>query len=221
LVTLLKIGGSLAKTPKLLKKLCKNIEEIRKDHELCIVPGGSKFVDVVRKMYMEFKLTDESAHKMAILGMDQYGFMLNDLIPNSQLFNQLKEYNKILKLRRTPIFLPSRYFLINDPLANLWSITSDSIAIFVAKKLQINQVIITTDVDGIFNKDPKKNSPLKLIRNLSAKKLINLNQTTCVDKFLARLLLKSNIKCYIVNGQFPKRIIKILKGKKTICTLIS
>jgi len=221
LEALIKIGGSLARTPKVLKRLCKNIEIIRKEQELCIVPGGSRFADVVREMYNEYELTDESAHKMAILSMDQYGFMLNDLIPNSQLFSILKEYKKILKAKRTPVFLPSKYMFRKDPLDNSWNITSDSIAIYLAKKLKINTVIIVTDVNGLFDQDPRKVSKPKFIEKISANELLDINQNTCVDKFLGQLLLKSKINCYIVNGQYPKRLEAILRGKKTINTLIS
>ena len=42
-----------------------------------------------------------------------------------------------------------------------------------------------------------------------------------IDNFLGQLLLKSKINCYIVNGQYPKRLEAILRGKKTINTLIS
>lgn len=218
--TIIKIGGSLAKTPKILKKLCKKIEEISKDHEICVIPGGSKFADVIRQMDIDYELTNKSAHKMAILGMDQFGFVLSDLISNSVAFSELKEYKKILELKKTPIFLPAHYMLINDPLENSWSITSDSIAIYISKKLEVNNIIIITDVDGIFDQDPRKVSTSKIIEKISSKELSDTNQNTCIDKFSAQLLLNSNIKCYIVNGQYPKRIAAIFKEKKTIYTLI-
>jgi aspartokinase-like uncharacterized kinase len=221
LETIIKIGGSLAKTPKILKKLCKKIEEISKDHKLCIVPGGSKFADIVRHIDLEYNLTVESAHKMAILGMDQYGFMLNDLISNSKQFRELKKYKRILEQKQTPIFLPAQHMFINDPLENSWNITSDSIAIYVSKKLEINNVIIITDVDGIFDQDPRKVSTSKIIEKLSAKELLDIGQNTCIDKFSAQLLINSQKKCYVVNGRYPKRIDAIFNEKKTIYTLIN
>ncbi|MCW3997507.1 MAG: hypothetical protein NWF10_02940, partial [Candidatus Bathyarchaeota archaeon] len=193
---LIKIGGSLANAPKTLKRLCTNIGIIGKEHNLFIVPGGSKFADVVRDFDKNYILTKEATHRMSILAMNQYGFLLNDLIPNSQLFHKIKDYKKILKEKKIPVFLPAQYMFRKDPLDNSWNITSDSIAIYFAKLLQINNAIVVTDVDGIFNKDPKKFPKAILIENISPSKLLKLNQNTCVDKFLAKLILKSKINCF-------------------------
>jgi aspartokinase-like uncharacterized kinase len=221
LEVLIKIGGSLAKYPKILKRLCKAIGVIGKKYELFIVPGGSKFADVVRDFDRNYNLAKETSHRMSILGMNQYGFLLNDLIPNSQLFHQIKNYKKILNTNKIPIFLPAQYMFRKDPLDNSWNITSDSIAIYLAIQLQISEAIIVTDVDGIFNKYPKSLSSSKLIENVSPNNLLKLNQNTCVDKFLAKLLAKSKINCYIVNGLYPKRVVSILNRQQTVCTLIS
>ncbi|KON33610.1 MAG: hypothetical protein AC479_03810 [miscellaneous Crenarchaeota group-6 archaeon AD8-1] len=218
---LIKIGGSLIRTPKSLRSLCKKIAEIRKESKICLVPGGSIFADAVREVDREYKLNNKSSHNMAILAMDQYGFILQDLIPNSIIFDQPEDYKKVLNKQKIPIFLPAQYFLKNDPLENSWNITSDSIAIHIAKQLKINQVIKVTDVDGIFDIDPKKSSTAKLYEKISAKELVNLDNITCIDKELGRFLLFSNISCAIVNGHYPKRVINILKNKPTICTLIT
>ena len=85
-----------------------------------------------------------------------------------------------------------------NPLENSWNVTSDSIAIYIGKKTKASNVIIITDVDGIFDYDPKKVSTSKLIKNLSTQELLDINQNTCIDKFSAQLLMKSNIKCYVV-----------------------
>jgi hypothetical protein len=221
LEVLIKIGGSLADTPKNLRRLCRNIGFNGKKHKMFIVPGGSNFVDVVRDFDKKYSLTKETSHRMSILGMNQYGFLLNDLIPNSQLFHQLKDYTKILKTKKIPIIQPAQYMFRKDPLDNSWNVTSDSIAIYFAKQLQLNDAIIVTDVDGIYNKDPKKFSKVKLIEKISPNKLLKLNQNTCVDKFLAKLLVKSKINCFIVNGLYPRRITSILNRQQTVCTLIS
>lgn len=220
MVTLIKIGGSLANTPKILIKLCEEIERIGKTHELVIIPGGSKFADVARIMDKDFNLSDIIAHKIAILGMDQFGYVLNNLIKNSYVIHQLDKIEKINKLKNIPVFLPSRFFFEKNPLENTWKITSDSISIYIAKQLKIHRVIITTNVDGIYNKDPNKFQSASLITKISAPDLNKFKLKTCVDEFLAKSIMNSKIKCFVANGRHPKRIKAIIKNKKTICTLI-
>lgn len=221
MVSLIKIGGSLAKTPKILIKLCKEIEIFEKEHKLVLVPGGSKFAEVAREMDSKFKLSNETSHKIAILGMDQFGLILNDLIQNSKIIYQPDEYEKVLNLKKIPIFLPSKFFFEIDPLENTWKVTSDSIALYLAKQLRIKRVIIITDVNGIYDKDPRKFSSARLITQISIKKFNEFNQESCVDSFFAKSLLNSNIECFIVNGKYPKRIKAILDQKKSVCTRIS
>jgi aspartokinase-like uncharacterized kinase len=56
-----------------------------------VVPGGGEFADVVRCLDERFSLTCGVSHRMAILGMDQYGLLLSDLMPNSVTVCKLEE----------------------------------------------------------------------------------------------------------------------------------
>lgn len=216
----IKIGGSLAANPKTLKSLCNKIGSFGKNHDLFIVPGGSKFADLARYFDKKYNLTCKTTHKIAILGMDQFGFILKELIPNSHSFHKLDDYKKILNSNKIPLFMPSQYMFRENPLENSWSITSDSIAAHLAENLKITNIIIITDVDGLFTQDPKKIPEATLIKKISPNSLLQFNQETCVDLFLAKLLVISRIRCFIVNGMYPKRIEAILRNQQTTSTLI-
>jgi hypothetical protein len=218
---ILKIGGSLAVYPKKLKFLCSRLNAASKKHNIIVVPGGGEFADVVRVLDERFSLSDSVSHKMAILGMDQYGFLLSDLIKNSQVINQLEQVQKIFDFRKLPVFLPSNFMLKNNPLENSWTVTSDSIAVYIANQLHIKNVILVTDVDGIFTCDPKKHADSRLINEISAEQLGEKSERTSVDKFLPKLLLTTQIRCFIVNGLFPDRVEDILNGRNAVCTLIN
>ena len=218
--TIIKIGGSLSKNPKSLRVLCAKIGSIAKNHSLFIVPGGSKFADVARDFDKRYKLTPEISHKIAILGMDQYGFILSELIPNSSTFYKLVEYKKILKTKKIPVFLPSSYMFKKDPLENSWNVTSDSVAAYLAKELRYTNLILITDVDGLFTKDPRKSSEARFVKKISANALVQLNQESCVDKVLGKILLQSKIRCFIVNGRYPSRLTAVLNNQQTLYTLI-
>jgi hypothetical protein len=215
-----KVGGSLAAYPEKLRSLCAKLSEISKKQKLLIVPGGGEFADIVREYDEKFALSCITSHKMAILGMDQYGLLLSDLTPNSCPVNSLKEAKKASDSGKLPVFLPSHLMLNEDPLENSWDVTSDSITIYIAEKLGIGKVLLITDVDGIFTDDPKSDSASNLIKELSASELLGMRKRTSVDKFLPKLLLKLSIDCFVVNGLFPERVEAVLVGRDTIFTLI-
>jgi len=218
--TVVKVGGSLALYPEKLRALCAKLSEISAKHKLIVVPGGGEFADLVRDLDKRFNLSNEASHRMAILGMDQYGFLLSDLMPCSCVVNQLENVQKVLDSGKLPVFLPSNLLLSEDPLQNSWDVTSDSITVYIAGQLHISKVLLVTDVDGVYTCDPKKHSDAKLIKRLSAKELLTMNKRTSVDKFLPKLLLQLQIKCFVVNGLYPERVEAVLVGRDAVCTLI-
>jgi len=146
--------------------------------------------------------------------------LLSQIIPNSCATYLLNDAKQLSEIRVVPIFLPSRLMFQEDQLENSWNVTSDSIAAYVASRLHAAKVLLVTDVDGIFTKDPRKHADAVLIERLSAEELLKLNKRTSVDSFLPKLLLEASVDCYVVNGKHPERIEAILAGQQATCTLI-
>ena len=217
---IVKVGGSLALHPEKLRALCVKLSEVSKRHSLIVVPGGGEFADVVRSLDERFSLSCSVSHRMAILAMDQYGFLLSDLTPNSEVVNNLANAKKNLDLGKLTVFLPSNMLLKENQLENSWNVTSDSITAYIAHRLKVCKVLLITDVDGIYDADPKKKSEAKLIKELTATELLEMKNRTSVDKSLPKLLLKAPIDCFVVNGLFPERVEAVLEGQNSVYTLI-
>jgi hypothetical protein len=217
----IKVGGSLAEEPERLKALCTKLSEFAKKYAIVVVPGGGRFADVVRDFDQRFTLSSEVSHRMAILGMDQFGLLLSQIIPDSCATYLLNDAKQLSEIRVVPVFLPSRLMFKEDPLENSWDVTSDSIAAYVAGRLRVAKVLLVTDVDGIFTKDPRKHADAVLIERLSAEELLKFNQRTSVDRYLPKLLLDVQVDCYVVNGKRPERIEAVLAGQQATCTLIA
>jgi aspartokinase-like uncharacterized kinase len=217
----IKVGGSLAEDPERLRDLCAKLSEFAKKHAIVVVPGGGRFADAVRDSDKRFNLSSGIAHRMAILGMDQFGLLLSQIIPNSCATYLLDDAKQLSETGVVPIFLASRLLFKEDPLENSWDVTSDSIAAYVASRLQAAKVLLVTDVDGIFTKDPKRHEDATLMERLSAEELLKFNTRTSVDRFLAKLLVEAPVDCYVVNGNHPERIEAILAGQQAICTFIA
>jgi len=216
----LKVGGSLADDPASLTMLCQELSALAEAHRIAVVPGGGEFADTVRKFDKTYGLSDTVAHKMAILAMDQYGFLLSDITPKSHVSYSLEEIINSAE-GTLPILLPSKLLFREDPLEHSWDVTSDTIAAYIAQLLHAEKLVLVTDVDGIFSEDPKKSLDAKLVEELSAEELLGWNRRTSVDKNLPKNLLQSNLDCYVVNGGYPERIKLILENKKTVCTHIT
>ncbi len=216
----IKVGGSLAEAPKALKALCKELSRVTKKYSFVVVPGGGRFADAVRDFDKEFKLPAALSHRLAILAMDQYGLVLSQVIPDACTCDDVEEAKQISETRKVPVFLPSKLIFKDDALEASWDVTSDSIAAYVAYKLQAPKVLFVTDVDGIFTGNPKTNPDVKLLSEISLTALQAFAERTSVDRYLAKFLSKNPLDCYVLNGNYPKRVEAVLSGQQTICTKI-
>lgn len=216
----LKVGGSIAEYPVSLKELCKELAICAKDYEILIVPGGGRFADTVRDFDKTYSLSSTVAHEMAVLAMDQFGLFLSDITPNSYASYSLEKV-KNSSYGKLPIFLPSRFIFCKDPLESSWDVTSDSIAAYITGILQARKLILITDVDGVFTENPKKSLDARLIAEVSAKHLLSWNKRTSVDRTLPKIILETELDCYVVNGKYPRRIKAVLDEQKSVYTHIT
>lgn len=188
---ILKLGGSLIQSAK---RIIRDLIEYENssDETILIVPGGSIFADTVRKV----NASEETAHWMAVLAMEQYGYYLADGT-GIQLIHELK-------IREKGIFILLPYELMkkNDELPHTWDVTSDTIAAWIADRLGA-RFIKVTDVDGIYLNGMLQNK-------ICAEELIG--KETCVDAQLPTFLAKKNMDCAIINGNCPGRVINAIKG---------
>jgi aspartokinase-like uncharacterized kinase len=217
----IKVGGSLAEEPERLIELCAKLSRLAENYAFVVVPGGGRFADAVRDSDKNFNLSSGVSHRMAILGMDQFGMLLAQITPKSCATYSLDDARQLSETEVVPVFLPSRLMFKEDPLKNSWDVTSDSIAAYVASRLQAAKLVLVTDVDGVFTEDPKSHADAKLMERLSAEKLLKFNVRTSVDRFLGKLLLEAPVDCYVVNGKHPERVEAVLAGQPATCTLIS
>jgi len=196
----LKIGGSLIKeSHDVLNYLSKYIEASK--FRVVAVPGGGPFADTVRRH--SDKLSNDNAHWMAVLAMNQYGIYLSDGgVPTVE--------NLELITGGLSIILPYKLLWQEDPLSHNWDVTSDTIAGWIAGQLGA-KLIKATDVDGIFINNT-------LVEKINAKDLFDIE--TCMDPILPKFLLKERIDCVVVNGKYPKRVLDAIEDETFVGTTI-
>ena len=98
--------------------------------------------------------------------------------------------------------------------------TTDAVAALLAEYCGADLLIIATDVDGIYDKDPKKNSDAKKFDRISASELVKIvmknvmkaGATGVIDPLAAKIIERSGIKCIVINGNNPSEIESACSG---------
>lgn len=125
-----KLGGSLADSRGDLENWLERLADL--GSPLVIVPGGGAFADQVRTAQATFGFDDISAHRMALLAMEQMAQMLCALHPAYDCVDELASIKRTLDRQRVPVWLPSRMVFDDPSIVQDWSITSDSLAAWLA-----------------------------------------------------------------------------------------
>jgi aspartokinase-like uncharacterized kinase len=194
-LTVVKVGGGVGE--EALPGLCAALGELGRRHPLLVVPGGAWFADAVRAADRRFGLSAETAHRMAILGMEQFGRLLSELIPE------------------TPVLLPADLPL--DGLPASWQVTSDSIAAWVAGRLDARRLVLVKGVDGLYADWPPSGPP---IARLTVAELAALRPGG-VDAHLPTLLEGAPFETWVISGRDPARVGELLDHGTTAGTRIA
>jgi aspartokinase-like uncharacterized kinase len=135
-----KIGGSLLGSPELERWL----ELLVKfsDGKIIIVPGGGVFAEAVRESQKVSKISDACAHRLAVLAMDQFGLLLANMNSQLAIARTPMEIDERTWQHRAIVWLPSTMVLADDSIPQSWDVTSDSIAAWLAQKLNAQHLIL-------------------------------------------------------------------------------
>jgi len=216
-LTVVKVGGGLAREAGdgALRTLCRAIGDAGARHPLLVVPGGAAFADAVREHDRRFDLQAATSHRMAILAMDQFGWLLSDLIPGGVACTDVA----VSARGRIPVLLPAA-LLAADPLPASWEVTSDSIAAWVAGVANAARLVLVKPVEGLYRNWPAEGGP---IARLSVDELAELHaagQAAGVDEHLPEALRAAGVEAWVIDGREPERLVTLLERGDTEGTLV-
>jgi aspartokinase-like uncharacterized kinase len=112
-----------------------------------IVPGGGLFADAVRVTQRRWHFADAAAHDMAIAAMTQYGRLLCALCPALNPATGLAELAELATTGRPAVWLPDPGQLSASDLATDWSVSSDTLAAWLAEALGAEQLLLVKSAD--------------------------------------------------------------------------
>jgi 5-(aminomethyl)-3-furanmethanol phosphate kinase len=140
-----KLGGSLAGDPSLARWL-----DALHDGRLArfvVVPGGGPFADAVRTAQAACGFDDATAHRMALLAMDQFGHLLAALRSYVLPCPRIEQFEAAWNAGRLPVWLPAQVLDAEAGLERNWSVTSDTIAAWLAWRIGAGGLILVKSCD--------------------------------------------------------------------------
>ncbi len=168
-----------------------------------VVPGGGPMADLVREIFSRGMLSEEAAHWMAILAMEQYAYFLADGtgIGLTSIIRRPQGNPNVEVLLPYQALQKDDYGLVHN-----WDYTSDSVAMIVAAALS-SPLIKVTDVDGVILDG-------KVVEEVSSSSLIGFE--SCIDQGTLSLLCDSfkGRSVWVMNGTNPEGFVKSLKTGK-------
>ena len=152
--TVVKLGGGLLAHVEHLDAALAAIAAAARESRLLVVPGGGPFADAVREVDRRLRLSDDAAHWMAILAIDQCAHLLAARLAGGVLVTEPREIVAALgagRVGQVPVLTPSRWLREADPLPHTWDVTSDSIAAWVAGQVGAQRVILIKPPGALIN----------------------------------------------------------------------
>ena len=216
------LGGSLIFPKQLDKKFLLNFKKtiekyIKKNYRFVIICGGGRLARNFQQIASKSrKLSNERLDWLGIYATKINAHLLKSIFSENAGENIISNPNQKIDFRKNIViasgWLPG------------WSTDYD--AVLLAKNVGIKEVINMSNVDFVYDKDPKKHRDAKKIEKINWQdfnKLISrkwkAGMNVIFDPVAAKEAKKSRIKVKII-GRDLKNLENLLNGKKFRGTLI-
>ncbi|MEM3756018.1 MAG: isopentenyl phosphate kinase [Thermoplasmatales archaeon] len=242
---LLKIGGSVITDKSKYRKIKRrNLQslcsEIAGRDDIIIVHGAGSFGHVLALKYgleqpgpvqgkeMEISrvtsdvsyLNNVFVRTMLNNGIHSVGIPPHSIYSGAEINTEIvEEYfkSKIIPVLYGDVVVWGNHFRI---------ISGDEIMVHLAKKFKPESTVFVTDVDGLYDYDPKVRKDAKLIREIRVKDLPNMGEgndaTGSMPGKVRRIIEMANYthQIVIMNGNYPERLKSYLEGNVITGTVI-
>lgn len=139
----LKLGGSLALSSELRHWLRMSA---RLDGQVVIVPGGGPYADAIRLTQQACHFDDAAAHAMALVAMEQFGRQICAMEPALVPAASPGAIVGAMSDGRTPVWMAQTMALADPGISQDWTVTSDSLAAWLATKLHAHALVLVKSV---------------------------------------------------------------------------
>ena len=250
---LIKFGGSVITdksryrtfNAERVRRLCREIKE--SGERVIIVHGAGSFGHVLAK---EYSLNDGFKDASQIPAVAQVCYDMRDL--NSMIIRELNDAG--LPAVSVPtgscFMMDDRRLIIDDPsvLTSMYDkgimpvmfgdvvmdrklgfaiCSGDQIMELLTGIFHPSRVIFISDIDGLYDDDPKKNTSARLIKDVNRRTLDEVRTDITVADVTGGVrgkmetmlrMCSEGCDCVLINGTVDGRLLSLLKGEKVPCT---
>jgi len=206
-VVMPKDGASVEK----LKKYAETFKRLKNEgHDICIVVGGG---DTARKYISVAKeFTNQSfCDEIGIIATRMNSMLLISALGDcsvKKVPENFKEAEIILNLNKIVVMGGTHP-----------AHTTDAVAASLAEYIDADMLIVATNVDGVYNKDPKKYEDAIKLTKLTIDELlditcsvsINAGSSSVIDPLASKIIDRAKLKTVVVKG-IPSEIYNAITG---------
>ncbi|MCD6559229.1 MAG: UMP kinase [Palaeococcus sp.] len=210
------IGGSVLVPDEpdidFIKKIAYQLTKISEDHEVAVVVGGGKvareYIKAAKtftpnetfKDYIGIHITRANAMLLiAALGEKAYPFVVQDF----------RKAWEVMQVKKIPIMGGTHP-----------GHTTDAVAALLAEYLQADLLVVVTNVDGVYDSDPRKNPNARKLAKITTQRLVEIAMqgeskaggSGVVDALAAKFIERGKIKTIIVGKEDAIRLFDVIKG---------
>ena len=147
-----KVGGSLYDYPALRTELKRFLDELA-PAQIVLFPGGGPAADFVRHLDSCHELGEETSHWLALRSLSLAAHFLTQLLaPRASVVSTLRECGKAWEAGQTAVIDPERFARGDarrkDALPRTWQVTSDSLALQLARRWRASQLILLKSISA-------------------------------------------------------------------------
>ncbi len=219
------LGGSILAPdeidPSFLEEVAEFLRELTQRHKVYVVVGGGK---IARKYQQAARKLDASDELLDWLGI--YATRLNALLLSSAIGKRANRQipqtvaEAIAQAKSKEIVVMGG----TDP-----KHSTDAVAAQLAETVGADLLINASNIDGVYNKDPKKFSDATLIEEMSADELLTLvegipqspGNYALMDKMAVESIIRSKVKTIILHGHDLENLKDVINGESFTGTVIN
>ena len=215
------IGGSVILSKdidfKYYKKLADLIMRIAKDYKIYIIVGGGKIARDYIKIGRKLNFDEKTLDIFGILVTRINAKLLTNIINNSN--------SKIPETTDNALKMKNRIIIMGGTIPGH---STDYVGSEIASKTKAEKFIIATNVNGVYDKDPKKYNDAKQIIEITPDKLINkygiswksAGCNVVIDGPALNVIKNKDLLTYVLNGKKIEELENVLLDKKFNGTVI-
>ena len=114
---------------------------------LVIVPGGGPFADHIRLQQKRLHFSNDAAHDMAILSMEQFGLLIIERHPRLRPARTHEAIEEMLDAGHVPVWLPAEMTRDVPDIPRSWEVTSDSLAAWLCGGIGAEDLLLIKQTD--------------------------------------------------------------------------